>query len=164
MKDVTQIRVGKHKIGIVGLNAALVGIEADNTELSDEQIGNLLLEKLSKKNYIGSEARDKYQKAFLREYKKHLGETVPEETVEGLRIKVLGAGCLRCDRLERDVMDVLSECGILADLEHVRDINEIGNYGVTGTPALIINGQVKCVGKVPTRSKLKTWIQEASPA
>ena len=58
-------------------------------------------------------------------------------------------------------MQVLSETGIAAGLEHVRDIKEIGKYGVMGTPALIINGQVKSVGKVPPKNKLKEWLTEA---
>ncbi len=162
MKDLTQIRVGKHKIGIVGLRAALTELADQSRDLTDEQIGNLLLEKLSKQNYIGSGVRDHYRQAFLREYKKHIGETIPEEFGEGLQIKVLGAGCVRCDRLEHDVMDVLSECGIIADLEHVRDLNEISSYGVVGAPALVINGEIKCVGIVPSKSKLKKWIEEVA--
>jgi protein-disulfide isomerase len=47
-----------------------------------------------------------------------------------------------------------------ADLEHVRDVKEIGRYGVMGTPALIINGRVKCVGSVPPREKIVKWLKE----
>ena len=44
--------------------------------------------------------------------------------------------------------------------DHVRDIKEIGAYGVMGTPALIINGKVMAVGKVPAKAKLKKWLSE----
>ena len=48
-----------------------------------------------------------------------------------------------------------------ADLEHVTDIAQIGSYGVMGTPALVINREVKAVGSVPPKPKLKKWLQEA---
>ena len=57
-------------------------------------------------------------------------------------------------------MQVMNETGIIADMEHVRDIKEIGRYGVMGTPALIINGKVKSVGKVPPRASLIQWLEE----
>ncbi|MBW1765300.1 MAG: thioredoxin family protein [Deltaproteobacteria bacterium] len=75
-------------------------------------------------------------------------------------IKVLGPGCNQCDRLEREVIEVLCEMNLSADVEHVRDIKEIGRYGVMGTPGLIINGKVTSVGKVPPRAKLKKWFAE----
>jgi len=50
---------------------------------------------------------------------------------------------------------------LAADLEHVRDIKEIGKYGVMGMPALLINGKVLSVGRVPPKAKLKEWLEEA---
>ena len=44
-------------------------------------------------------------------------------------------------------------------IEHVTDIKEIGKYGVMVIPALIINGKVKSVGKVPSKSKLIDWLK-----
>jgi len=78
-----------------------------------------------------------------------------------LEIKVLGAGCAQCDRLEQEIIQVMAESGIRADIEHVRDIKEIGRYGVMGTPALLINGEVKSVGSVPPKTKLIKWLKEA---
>jgi len=57
-------------------------------------------------------------------------------------------------------MEVLAEMSLSADLEHVRDIKEIGRYGVMGTPALVINGKVVCVGTVPAKEKIKEWLSE----
>ncbi|MBW1709879.1 MAG: thioredoxin family protein [Deltaproteobacteria bacterium] len=79
-----------------------------------------------------------------------------------MEIKVLGPGCAQCDRLEREIMQVLNEINLAADLEHITDIKEIGQYGVMGTPALIINGKVKSVGKVPPKEKIKRWIEDAN--
>lgn len=82
-------------------------------------------------------------------------------SIEGLNIKVLGPGCPQCERLEQEVMAVMAEIGIAGDLEHVRDVAEIGRYGVLGSLSLVINGEVKSVGSVPLKPKIKAWIEEA---
>ncbi|MBW1700627.1 MAG: thioredoxin family protein [Deltaproteobacteria bacterium] len=78
-----------------------------------------------------------------------------------MEIKVLGPGCAQCDGLEQTLMQVMAEINLAADIEHVRDIKEIGKYGVMGSPALLINGKVKSVGRVPPKNKLKEWLTEA---
>ena len=83
-----------------------------------------------------------------------------ETDSNGLEIKVLGPGCSRCNQLEKDVMAVMNELALVADIEHVTDINAISEYGVMGTPALVVNGKVMAVGGVPPKAKLKTWLQE----
>ena len=55
-------------------------------------------------------------------------------------------------------MAVLNEMNIAADLEHVRDLKEIGQYGVMGMPALLINGRIVSVGKVPPKNKIREWL------
>ena len=59
-------------------------------------------------------------------------------------------------------MSTMAELNIAADLEHVRDPLEIGNFGAMDMPALIINGEVKASGSVPPKSKLKEWLLEAA--
>lgn len=164
MKDVTLIRVGKDQIGLRGLKEALADIAEHHRELCDEDIGKLILEWLSKKNYIVERLYETYAKAFLREYKKYIGETVEEEVCEGIRIKILGPGCARCEKMEQDVMVVLAEKNLTADVEHIRDLDEIARYGVMGTPALVINDDVKTVGNLPPKSKLKIWLDDAGKA
>jgi predicted DsbA family dithiol-disulfide isomerase len=63
-------------------------------------------------------------------------------------IKVLGAGCAKCDKLEQMVIEVLGELNEKADIDHVKDFKAIASYGVMRTPALVINGQVKFSGLV----------------
>jgi protein-disulfide isomerase len=48
---------------------------------------------------------------------------------------------------------------VLRQIEHVTDIKKTGKYGMMGIPALIINGKVKSVGKVPSKSKLIDWLK-----
>ena len=159
--DTTQIRVGNSAVGIIGLKAVMEDMAKDYGERPDAEVRQELLIRLSKKNYVPPKVREDYGKAFLREFKKFQGKPFEEVTPEGLEVKVLGPGCVRCDRLEQKLMQVMAENGILADIEHVRDIKEIGRYGVMGTPGLLINGKVKSVGKVPPKNKLKKWLQEA---
>lgn len=75
-----------------------------------------------------------------------------------MEIKVLGPGCARCEQTEQMVKDALSESGVEANLEKVTDTMEIAKYGVFGTPAVVIDGDVKSVGKVPSKEEIKSWI------
>jgi small redox-active disulfide protein 2 len=145
----------------VGLKAAIADMAEEYGERPDREVQEELLNRLGKRNYIPEKTGEDYEKAFLREFKKFIGKPFEEEPPEGLEIKVLGPGCVQCDRLEQEFMQVMAETGIMADVEHVRDNKEIGRYGVMGTPALIINGRIKSVGKVPPRNKLKEWLKEA---
>ena len=129
--------------------------------MPDDDSTDELLERLSKKNYISPKAKKTYGMAFLREYKKFVGAPFEDSDGGGLEIKVLGPGCPQCDKLEQDLMAVMAELNVAAGLEHVRDIADIGSYGVMGTPALIINGEVKAVGSVPPKNRLKEWLLEA---
>jgi small redox-active disulfide protein 2 len=160
--DVTQIRVGGHAIGIMGLHEAMESIAKDFEGRPDPEVEAELLKRLSGKNYIPPPAKDAYGKAFLREFKRYLGKPFDEEICEGLEIKVLGSGCARCDSLERELIEVMAETDLKADIEHVRDIKEIGRYGVMGSPALIINGEVKSVGRIPPRREIIEWLRAAT--
>jgi hypothetical protein len=158
--EVTQIRVGSSPVGVVGLKSVLQDMVNEYGDRPDREIREELLNRLDKKNYISERAREDYEKAFLREFKKYLGKPSEEEAPEGIQIKVLGPGCVQCDRLEQELIAVMAEGNIMANIDHVRDPKEIGTYEVMGTPALIINDVVKCVGKVPPRGKIKEWIKE----
>lgn len=87
---------------------------------------------------------------------------MPEDPSGPVQIKVLGPGCPSCDKLEQELMAVMAELNLPADLEHVRDVKEIACYGVMGNPALVINGKVVAVGRVPSKSQLKEWLRTAS--
>lgn len=75
-----------------------------------------------------------------------------------MEIKVLGPGCRKCQQTEKVVKEAVSEAGLQANIEKVTDILKIGEYGVFGTPAVVIDGEVKSVGKVPTKDEVKGWI------
>jgi small redox-active disulfide protein 2 len=77
-----------------------------------------------------------------------------------VEIKVLGPGCPKCHQTEQNVKDAVAEEGIDAVIEKVTDVMEIAGYGVFGTPSVIIDGEVKSVGKIPTKEEIKTWIEK----
>lgn len=76
-----------------------------------------------------------------------------------MEIKVLGPGCPKCHQAEKIVKSVVAESGVQASVEKVTDILEIAGYGVVVTPAVVVDGDVKCVGKVPTEDMVKAWIE-----
>lgn len=78
-----------------------------------------------------------------------------------MEIKVLGPGCARCNKLEATVKEVLSELGDDVPLEHVRDMKKIMEYPILATPALVINEEVVCSGRVPTKPEVTSWITGA---
>ena len=75
-------------------------------------------------------------------------------------IKILGTGCGRCEKLEKEVINALAEMDVAADVKKVKDIREIMSYKIMSTPALVVNGKVKVAGKGPKRQEIKKYIQE----
>ncbi|MFA5906819.1 MAG: thioredoxin family protein [Desulfobacula sp.] len=73
-------------------------------------------------------------------------------------IKILGPGCPKCEQTAKIVKEALTETGVDAKIEKVTGVMEIAGYGVFGTPAVVIDGQVKCVGKIPKKDDVKTWL------
>lgn len=73
-------------------------------------------------------------------------------------IKILGPGCAKCSQAEKAVTEAVTESGVNAQIEKITDTMEIAGYGVFGTPAIIINGEVKSVGKVPKKEQVKSWL------
>ncbi len=159
--DVVQIKVDGHGVGIIGLKRVMEDMAEAYAQKSDEEVGSELLSRLRRKNYIPDNAAEGYKRAFVREFRKFLGQPFEEDSSGGIEIKVLGPGCAQCDRLEKELMEVMAETNTAADVEHIRDIKEIGKYGIMGTPALLINGEVKSVGSVPSKTKLIEWLNQA---
>jgi small redox-active disulfide protein 2 len=75
-----------------------------------------------------------------------------------LEIKILGPGCPKCDQTANLIKEALAEAGVEATVEKVTDVMEIAGYGVFGTPAVVIDGEVKSVGKIPAKDDIKAWI------
>jgi small redox-active disulfide protein 2 len=76
-----------------------------------------------------------------------------------VKIEILGTGCAKCLKLEELVKEVVKESAVNAEISKVKDIKKIMTYGVMTTPGLVIDGQVKVAGKIPTADQIKTWIK-----
>jgi len=73
-------------------------------------------------------------------------------------IQVLGPGCARCNEVERLVKGVVTEYEVAATVEKVTDFAQMAALGVFSTPAVVIDGVVKTVGRVPRRDELLDWL------
>lgn len=159
--DLLQVNIAGRPIGIIGFKAVFEELAPTLAQQSDDVLAQELVTRLSRKNYIPEKVKAEYGKALVREFRRQLGQPIQEEKPAGMVIKVLGQGCNNCRELTQRIMDVMSELNLAADLEHVTDIKAIAQYGVLGSPALIINGKVMAVGSVPSKKKLIEWLQQA---
>ena len=76
-----------------------------------------------------------------------------------MEIKVLGPGCPKCRQTEKIVKETVAESGVYARIEKVTNVLDIARYGIFGTPAVIVDGEVKSVGKVPKKKDVLKWIK-----
>ncbi|MDD3421512.1 MAG: thioredoxin family protein [Methanocellales archaeon] len=76
-----------------------------------------------------------------------------------MEIKILGVGCPKCERMEKNVKKVIDDIGIQAEVEKVKDIEDMMEYGIMMTPALVINKETKCQGRVPSTEEIKSWLK-----
>ena len=81
-----------------------------------------------------------------------------------MEIKVLGPGCPKCQQTEKIVKETVAESGIEAQVEKITDIMKIMTYGVMGTPAVVVDGQVKSSGKIPKKEEILNWIKKEKAA
>jgi len=79
-----------------------------------------------------------------------------------MKIKIIGSGCPTCHKLHEMVLSLKKEGKIKADIEYSKDINELIELGVIGSPALIVNGKVAKVGMPENETKLLEIIKKSS--
>lgn len=75
-----------------------------------------------------------------------------------MEIKVLGTGCGKCNKLEALTKEVLNDLSVQADIIKITDVKEIAKLGVLMTPGLVVNGQIKVSGKLPSKADLTSMI------
>ena len=75
-----------------------------------------------------------------------------------MKIEVLGMGCPKCKKLYENVQIAVKERGIDVEVAKVEDISKITEYAVMITPALVINGEVRSAGRIPSPEEIKEWI------
>jgi len=75
-------------------------------------------------------------------------------------VKILGAGCKKCQNLENKVRELVTTNNIEAAVEKITDIQEMVRYGIMMTPGLIINEKVKSFGIIPKDDQIIKWLKE----
>ena len=76
-----------------------------------------------------------------------------------MKIQILGPGCAKCTKLMATVETAAKELGLVCEIEKVTDLNRIMALGVMMTPGLVVDGEVKSVGKVPSLDEIKKMLQ-----
>ncbi len=79
-----------------------------------------------------------------------------------MKIKVLGPGCAKCKELYAQAAKAVAALGVPAEIEKVEKMDEIITYGVMATPALVVDAEVKCAGRIPTTAEIVSWIATAA--
>ena len=79
-----------------------------------------------------------------------------------MKIEVLGSGCAKCNALEAAAKAAADKLGLDYELVHVREIATFASYGVMITPALVVDGEVKVSGKVPSEDELTKMLSAAA--
>jgi small redox-active disulfide protein 2 len=78
-----------------------------------------------------------------------------------MTVKILGAGCPKCKKLEETVRDIAAKNNISVDIQKVTQIEDIMKYGIMMTPGLVINEKVKSSGSIPKEEQILQWLKEA---
>jgi small redox-active disulfide protein 2 len=74
-------------------------------------------------------------------------------------IQVCGPGCASCAKTEQVVKEAVAEAGVAATIEKVSDFAAMAKLGILTTPAVVIDGKTRCVGKVPGKAEVLVWLQ-----
>jgi small redox-active disulfide protein 2 len=156
--NLRKIKIGRATVGLIGLEQAMQ--QAVSRKMSADAATGFLFEVVSRENYIPAAATDLYRQALRREYL--MVESGGAQSQQQLTIKILGPGCVSCNKLNTMIFDIMQRLDIAADIEQIHDLDEIWRHGVITTPALIINGSIKCSGRMPTPAEVEQWLVEAA--
>ena len=73
-------------------------------------------------------------------------------------LQILGTGCAKCNQLTAAAKQAAEETGIEYQIEKITDFTRFADFGVMFTPALVVDGELKVAGKVPSVEELKKLI------
>ncbi len=151
------LKVGQTSIGLIGLDPAINNCL--DKKMGIKQATESIFKTIAKLNYVPETAMKRYKNAIQQEYNRRLtGATIARDTLE---IRVFGSGCVTCDKLASQIFDILGKFNMVADIEKIFEMDEIWRHGVLTTPALMINGEILCQGKMPTPTAIEEWVQKA---
>jgi small redox-active disulfide protein 2 len=79
-----------------------------------------------------------------------------------MNVKILGPGCQLCKKLYEETARAIQQLGLTADLTKVEAMDEILEYRILATPGLVIDGEVKSAGRIPSQAEITTWLTTAA--
>jgi small redox-active disulfide protein 2 len=77
-----------------------------------------------------------------------------------MRIEILGMGCPKCKKLTENAQKAVDELEVKVEIVKIEDMDKIVSYGVMMTPALSLDGKIKCSGRIASVEEIKKWIAE----
>ena len=77
-----------------------------------------------------------------------------------IKLEVFGIGCPKCQATEKNGKEALRQLGLDGEVKLVKDQLEIMKRGITSTPGLAINGNVKAMGRIPEVKEIVNWLSE----
>ncbi len=158
MEQSRQVSIGGNTIGIMGLDGIFEEVGAANLK-NDTAVKQLILDKVKARNYVPPQLEDLYREDLFEEYQVFTGKQKSRTRKPGVpEIRVYGPGCPRCEQLDRLVMEVIARKGLQVDYQYSKDIQEMMKRGVMGTPALVINGKIVTVGRVPGSREVEEFL------
>ncbi len=78
-----------------------------------------------------------------------------------ITIKVLGPGCMNCEKVEQNTRNAVTYMGLEAEISKVTDREVMQKYGLLATPGLVINEKLVCGGRIPEEGEVMTWLADA---
>ncbi len=72
-----------------------------------------------------------------------------------MKIEVLGTGCPKCRKTEEMIRTIVEELGVDAEVVHIYNLDQIADRGVMMTPAVIVDGELKMEGRMPTEAQIR---------
>jgi small redox-active disulfide protein 2 len=79
-----------------------------------------------------------------------------------MKIQILGTGCAKCKKLYAETEKAVNTAGVSAQLEKIEKVDEIMTFGVMLTPALVVAGEVKSTGRIPSAIEIASWLTTAA--
>jgi len=80
-----------------------------------------------------------------------------------MKIKILGSGCAKCQKLEENAKKAVKELGLKnVEVEHIYDIDKVIEMGVAMTPAIMFDDEIKAQGRIPEVEEIKNWLSQKS--
>ncbi|MFP4016258.1 MAG: thioredoxin family protein [Halanaerobiales bacterium] len=76
-----------------------------------------------------------------------------------VKIEVLGTGCAKCKKTAELISKEIEKTGVAAEVIKVEEMDEILKRGVMMTPAVLVNGEKKCAGRVPSSNEIRSWFE-----